>query len=95
MLERAPLKLHERPIYTASDMDHAIRVDRRRTRKAIRLIWVTSMLVTVMVCAVMRKQPWIGIEWYWIPLAGVTINALYFWGMIRLLFPSVPKEGRV
>lgn len=94
MLERAPLKLHEQPIFTASDMDHAIKVDRRRARKVIRLIWLTSMLVTVMVCAVMRRQPWMVIEWYWIPIAGVAVNALYFWLMIKLLLPSVPKDGR-
>lgn len=94
MLDRAPLKLHERPVFTASDMDHAIRMDRRRARRLIRLIWVTSMLVTVMVCATMRKQPWLEIEWWWIPLAGVAVNALYFWVMIKMLLPSVPKEGR-
>lgn len=94
MLDRPQLRLAHPPVYTALDLDAAIRVDRRRTRKAIRLIWFTSMLITVLVCAALRTNPWVEIYWAVIPAVGVSFNALYFWGMIRLMFPSVPKEER-
>lgn len=94
MLDKPNLKLAYPPCYTALDMDNAVKMERRRARKMIRLIWFTSMLVTVMICAALRRNPWIDIPWWIIPAVGVTVNAVYFIVMIKMLFPSVPKEGR-
>jgi hypothetical protein len=95
MLDKPQLQLALRPVYTILDIEHAIKQERKRTRAVIRIIWFTAMVVTVMVAAVVRKQPWIeGLAWWWVPIAAVTTNALYFWTLHKLLFRNNPYRSR-
>lgn len=63
------------------------REERREIRHTLRKMWVVSMLLTVMVAAVVRRQQFEALgelEWWWTPLIAVVTNAVCWWLAIKL-----------
>jgi hypothetical protein len=55
------------------------------------IIWGWSMLITVMIAASMRKQLFVPLPWYVVPMISVPTHALCFWlGM--LIYFRAPRS---
>jgi len=50
------------------------------------IIWGWSMLLTVMIAASMRRQLFIPLPWWAVPMAAVPTHALCFWFGMQIYF---------
>jgi len=62
------------------------RQERRAIRHDVRKIWFWAMLITVMAAVALRRQPWFAIEWWWVPVSAVAINALCTWLATKMVW---------
>jgi hypothetical protein len=62
------------------------REERREVRHTIRKIWAVSMFLTVAIAAVVRRQQFAELEWWWVPIVSVITNAACFWFAIRFFW---------
>lgn len=68
------------------------REERREIRHTIRRMWCWTMLLTVAIAACVRRQKFIELEWWWVPLIAVAVNAACWWLVIQAYWGKAPKN---
>lgn len=74
-------------LYTERDYQFRLHLHNRRTRRAIRLIWVITMVLTVMIAASVRRQQFVAeLPWFAPAIAGVLTNMATWFLAVWMMF---------
>jgi predicted nucleic acid-binding Zn ribbon protein len=72
--------------YSAKQVHAILKAERKRTRRTMRAIWFISMVITVMIATSLRKQQFVELAWYYVPLVSVIVNGVCFYLAINMMF---------
>ena len=78
------------PVYTQTQINAILAKYDKEARRRVWIVWGWSMLLTVMIAASMRRQLFVPLPWFIVPMVAVPAHALCFWFGMKIYFGRKP-----